>query len=200
MPSMTSVIVVWGLMVLGYARGAVYENTATYDDLTSVPAVGNPVGTYKGLTYEAFVVGGPPLGVSLPSVGGVAAQSGHNYAVSEIVRNVLNGTTSVVVASPYKSVSLLDFYFGCSTATANGVVKEAIECTITVAGFQKSKNQEIALASYTFTPPVSPVKPVPMIHAVLPSTFHQALYNITFANSNPLASTEIDNFHYDLVR
>lgn len=51
------------------------------------------------------------------------------------------------------SFGLNDFWFGCGAYTGEAAVALAIECTISVAGFKDTSNQEVALASYTFTPP-----------------------------------------------
>lgn len=71
-------------------------------------------------------------------------------------------------------------------------------CTITVAGFQPNNNKEVALASFTFTPPVSPVTAVPMIHAVLPSTFSMPLNNVTIVQNSDLVALAIDNLNYSV--
>lgn len=69
-------------------------------------------------------------------------------------------------------------------------------CTITVAGFQPGNNKEVALASFTFTPPVSPVTGVPMIHAVLPRSFSKPLNNVTMVQNSDLVALVIDNMNY----
>ena len=102
----------------------------------------------------------------------------------------------MTVQSPYTSFSPSDFFFSCDANTEEGTVATAAQCTIIVAGFKKGSNQEAALASYTFTPPLSPLTPVPMLHAVLPDSFHQPLYNITVTQSNALLRLVLDNFTY----
>ena len=67
-----------------------------------------------------------------------------------------------------------------------------------MAGFLRSTDQEVAIASFTFTPPESPVAPVPMIHAVLPDSFRQPLFNVTIAQTNPLVTVLFDNLHYSV--
>lgn len=69
-------------------------------------------------------------------------------------------------------------------------------CTITVAGFQSNSNKEVALASFTFTPPISPVSTVPMIHAVLPSSFSKPLNNVTIVQDSELVALALDNLNY----
>lgn len=167
---------------------------ATYDDLASPPTLEPPVGTYKDLIYNAWVVGGATTpGVA---IGGVADQSPPNSALTSPDTQLTNGTPSFIVAKPYKSFSLLDFYFGCVARTDEGTAALATQCTITVAGFEAKDDKEVALASFTFTPPVKPLTPVPMIHAVLPSTFYQALYNVTIVQNPSLVALKIDNLHY----
>ena len=74
----------------------------------------------------------------------------------------------------------------------------AEQCSILVAGFQPKTNKQIALASYTFTPPVNPTSSVPMQYVKLPDEFSQPLYNITFIMDNKLAALLIDNTHYNV--
>ena len=53
------------------------------------------------------------------------------------------------------------------------------------SGFSKKKsNKEVAVASFTFTPPTNVLKAVPMIQAVLPSGFAN-VYNVTLIQTNP---------------
>ena len=106
----------------------------------------------------------------------------------------------MTVAPPYKSLALLDFFFGCAINTEEGLATLAVQCTITVAGFLRNNNKEVALASYTFTPPPSPVTPVPMIHAVLPASFQKSLFNITFVQTGVDVGLAIDNLHYSLSK
>lgn len=77
------------------------------------------------------------------------------------------------------------------------IIADFTRCTVTVAGFLAT-NEEVALASFTFTPPVDPVTPVPMIHAVLEAEFLLPLYNVTFVQSNTLAALKVDNLHYEV--
>ena len=81
-----------------------------------------------------------------------------------------------------------------------GTAAVAAQCTITVAGFKKGSNQEVALASYTFTPPLDPVDLVPMLHAVLPDSFHQPLYNITVIMNDGLLRLLFDTFTYTVSK
>lgn len=65
---------------------------------------------------------------------------------------MLSGTPSLTVAEPYTSFGLIDFYFGCESRTENTAADVPLQCTVTVAGFVSSSNEEVALASFTFTP------------------------------------------------
>ena len=67
-----------------------------------------------------------------------------------------------------------------------------------MAGFQANNDVEVAIASYTFTPPVSPITGVPMEHAVLPVTFRQSIVNVTMIQSSVTAALLVDNLHYNL--
>lgn len=71
------------------------------------------------------------------------------------------------------------------------------QCEITVAGFQKGSDKEIALASYTFSPPDDDlVGQVPMVEAVLPSSFSN-VYQVTVIQNSPTTqSLGVDNLVY----
>ena len=81
-----------------------------------------------------------------------------------------------------------------------GTVGLATQCTVTVAGFAKKGGQEVAIASYTFSPPPNPVGQVAMIHAVLPDSFHVPLYNVTMIQSGTTNSLWIDNMIYNITK
>ncbi|KAM0805812.1 hypothetical protein BDR22DRAFT_906423 [Usnea florida] len=180
------------LILVTHTSSTALVRNATYDDLDATALIGNTITAYKNLTYNAWVVGTPQ------NLGGVASESQPNSALTAIDQQTLHGTPSFSVASPFKSFSPLDFYFGCTLRTDEGVLGVATQCTITVAGFTAGNNKEVALASFTFTPPDSPVTPVSMIHAVLPDSFKMPLYNVTMIQDNKLAALKIDNFHYDV--
>ena len=125
---------------------------------------------------------------------------------NRLVSNVLNqkqyGTPSISVAgnSKYHSFAPIDFYFGCTVFTTTAAATQATQCTVTVAGFVKNQGQEVAVASFTFTPPVSPVGPVPMQHAVLPDSFWRDLVNITLIQTEPTTTVLLfDSFTYNLI-
>ena len=131
---------------------------------------------------------------------GVQVQSPPN-AISATVTSQIRGTPAFTVVSPYNYVSPYDFYFICVAETEQGVVSPPARCTITVAGFRRGSNQESAIASYTYTPPPKDfVGKAPMIHAVLPDSFHAPLYNITVAQDDPLVRVIIDSFSYALSK
>ena len=98
-------------------------NYEQYDDLTATVGIESPIGTYKYLTYNAWVIGGSTTpGVA---VGGVADQSPPNAALTAADVQLKNGTPSFAIAKPYKSYSLFDFYFGCVVRTDEGTVGAA---------------------------------------------------------------------------
>ena len=108
----------------------------------------------------------------------------------------MNGTPSVTVAPPYKTLTLKDFWFGCDAELQEVAANVAVQCTITVAAFKKGNGQEVAVASFTFTPPAKAMTQVPMIHAVLPSGFAN-VYNITIIQDDPAVNgLGIDNLNY----
>lgn len=81
-----------------------------------------------------------------------------------------------------------------------GAVMLAAQCTVTVAGFAAKDGQEVAVASFTFTPPPKPIEQVPMIHAVLPDSFHVPLYNVTMIQTGLTNSLWIDNLVYYITK
>lgn len=80
-----------------------------------------------------------------------------------------------------------------------GTVLVAAQCIVTVDGFVKS-GQEVALASFTFTPSLDPVSRVTMIHAVLPNTFNVPLNNATMTQTRTITSFWIDNLVYNAIK
>ncbi|CAD6589722.1 MAG: hypothetical protein ASARMPREDX12_003945 [Alectoria sarmentosa] len=184
------------LLSASHVSSTVVVQNATYDDLTSTPILDTPVGTYKNLTYNAWVIAGPLTpGVT---VGGVASQSPPNAALKSVDTQLTNGRPTFTIVEPYKSFSLSDFYFGCQVRTDERTLVVATQCTITVAGFEANNDEEVALASFTFTPPLEPLTSVPTIHAVLPATFLLPLSNVTIVQSNELADLKVDSLRYDV--
>ena len=112
-----------------------------------------------------------------------------------------NGATpSVTVLSPYKTFGLKSLYFGCLLPLENGAVAETTQCTVTVAGFVQDKNEEVAVASFTFTPPTVSAGKVPMIKAVLDSSF-SCIYTATIVQGNPLTQVlVVDDLSYCLIK
>lgn len=106
------------------------------------------------------------------------------------------GTPTFTIAPPYKTFVLIDFYFGCPARTTESTANLDLQCTVTVAGFHPITNQEVAVDSFTFTPPLGSTTPVPMMHAVLSSEFSQPLYNVTMIIDNKLAALVLDNLRY----
>ena len=163
-----------------------------YDD-EELGILENPVGTYKYLNYQAWVLPNGATAAIPVRVGGVASQSPPVRILTSTDIQLQRGTPSFTVAAPYKSFGVYDFYFGCTMRTGEAAANAATQCTITVAGFVPNTNQEVAVASFAFTPPLSPVAPVPMLHAVLPNSFRQGLSNVTVVMDNKLANILVDN-------
>ena len=155
--------------------------------------VQNPVGTYKYLKYQAWVTPISAVTAVPVRVGGVATQSPPGRILTASDVQLREGTPSFTVAAPYKSFGLYDFYFGCQVRTGEAAANAALQCTITVSGFVPKTNQEVAVGSFTFTPPESPVNQVPMLHALLPDIFHQGLNNVTIVADNKLAVVLVDD-------
>lgn len=176
-------------MALVSAQG---ECTKNHDFLT-LGVVQNPVGTYKYLKYQAWVLLIGAVTDVPVRVGGVATQSPPVRILTSADIQLQQGTSSFTVAAPYRSFGLYDFYFGCQVRTGEPTANAALQCTITVSRFVPKTNQEVAVASFTFTPPLSPVDQVPMLHAVLPSSFSKGLNNVTIIQDNKLAVLLIDN-------
>lgn len=117
----------------------------------------------------------------------MAPASSPNAILTSSQQQGTNGTPSFIPVSPYKYIGLQDFDFGCGVHTDEPEVGVAAQCTIFVNGFAAGSNQEVATADFTFTPPTVSVASVPMIHAVLPSSFtSQKIVNVTVVQDNPL--------------
>lgn len=109
-------------------------------------------------------------------------------------------TGIITVVPPYKTFSLKSFWFGCDADLDQGVVNVATQCTITVAAFIEAGGQQVGVAEFTFTPPLSVVTPVPMIQAVLPNDFEN-VYNVTIVRNNPsVIALGLDNLEYTVSK
>ena len=76
----------------------------------------------------------------------------------------------------------------------------ATQCTVTVAAFVKAGGQEVAVASFTFTPPEKVVGQVPMVEAVLPKEF-MGVYRVTIIEDDPgVNGLGIDNLAYTVSK
>ena len=145
-------------------------NTEQFDERSANPATPllNPVGVDKGLYFQSWV-----LVNSGTQVLGLRTHSPEISIVTANEQRGIDGTptiTSIYSGSKTKLFDLKSFYFGClgnDVAAAGNSV--AVQCTVLSAGFKG--NQEIVVASYTFTPTVSGLVQVPMIQAVLPVSF-----------------------------
>ncbi|CAF9935376.1 MAG: hypothetical protein HETSPECPRED_009769 [Heterodermia speciosa] len=171
------------------------EITSNFDNLPGSVALGQSKPfVYNGLTFSSWV----PVSFSLSLVGGIRPKSPKIAILTSAAIQSNSGTPFFTAAAPYKSFTLLDFYFGCNVPTQEGVVDKTTQCSILVSGFRKSDGKEVASASFTFTPPQGLT--AQMIEAVLPDSF-AGVYNVTVVQANPVAqSLYVDNVHYKLSK
>ena len=65
-----------------------------------------------------------------------------------------------------------------------------------MTAFKKASDQEVAVASFDFTPPVDLSTKVPMVQAVLPDAFED-VYTVVIVQDNPsVINLGIDDFEY----
>ncbi|KAL8951000.1 MAG: hypothetical protein Q9222_002998 [Ikaeria aurantiellina] len=161
--------------------------TAKYDDLGNfVAAV--PITSYKGLSYTDFVI----ASTEAVQVGGVASRSPPNR-----VGPGSSGNSAISPQSPtFKAFALLEFYYGCQVRLGEALAGVAAKCTFTLTGYAASSGKQVATATLTFNPPLSPVAPVPMVKAVLPSSFNQKLSKVTVAVAGTNVVGLIDDLRY----
>ena len=149
--------------------------------MSATPSL-NAVGVEDQLFYNAFNVGEQDSGVS-----GLAAHSKPNVIfTTQVTAQTLRGTPTLTVSYPGSQVTsfnLQSFYFGCTVPSVQTLAGAATQCSILVAGFNAA-NKEVAVATYTFTPPATNMLNAPLIQAVLPSTFVW-LHNVTIVQSSP---------------
>lgn len=155
----------------------------------------NPVGVYDSLFYQSFVVNNPkPAGLGVQSL---IPASPPNVILTAFEQQDVTGTPMLTVFYPgskVKSFILRSFYFGCAVNAGADVADTATQCTILVGGFKS--NQEVAVTSYTFTPPTVVDLDAPMIKAVLPDDFN-LLQNVTIIQIDPtLQVLNLDNITY----
>lgn len=134
------------------------------------------------------------LTASYPNCAITSAHSSGGYIPSGSV-------ASITVASPYKSLELLDFYYGCTGHQAEGPAANGapVACTVTVTGFLQGTYEAVSpAASFQFSPPEGLLLPVNMNHAVLPARFQQPLFNVTITQSNSVAVILMDNLRYSV--
>ncbi|KAL8757996.1 MAG: hypothetical protein Q9184_004053 [Pyrenodesmia sp. 2 TL-2023] len=160
---------------LSSVSAAPNEMTSTYEDLPNA-LVGTPITNYQGITYGNWIYSS----TQAVQVGGVASRSPPN-------RIATNPTAPQTFSpqAPYKALALFDFWYGCSLRTMTAAAGQAQNCTITLTGYSASTNNAAVTVSFDFTPPLSPITPVPMVQAILPSGFNQKLSKVEFKVSNP---------------
>lgn len=141
------------------------------------------------------IIAGP--GILTASYPNCAITSAHT---SSILPGLTGTVASITVASPYKSLELLDFYYGCALHQAAGLAANGapVDCTVSVTGIQQITNEQLAAATFVFQPPEGLLLPVNMNHAVLPARFQQPLFNVTLTQNNDMAVILMDNLRYSV--
>ena len=185
-----------------FSRKNIFTNSLLqYDDIQILSGE-IPLGTYDNLVYNLVnVTRARPSGSAGSAGSGVTTASFPNCALTAALQSSTGSITSFAVAAPYKSLELLDFYFGCVLHSAqeyNAADAASTMCTITVTGFLRDTYAEISPVTYTFSPPEGLMMPVPMNHAVLPARFQQPLFNVTLTQNNRLAVLLLDNLRYSV--
>jgi hypothetical protein len=105
-----------------------------------------PIGTYKGLTWDGFNV----INVGLAPVG-VTAQTKPNVAVQYILSTGLDNTATLKPASSKTTYfSLQSFYFGCVASTQETVAGVPLACSLKLTG--KRKGKTVVTQDISFTP------------------------------------------------
>lgn len=181
-------------------RNLFTDNLLQYDDILILSGE-TPLGTYDNLVYNLVNVTRARPSYGLAGNGVITASSPNCALTAARQLSTTSGTTSFTVTSPYKSLELLDFYYGCVTHAAQESLAAdapAVQCTITVTGFLRDTYEQAAMASYEFSPPEGLLLPVGMNHAILPVSFQRPLFNFTLTQSNPYAVVLLDNLHYSV--
>ncbi|KAM0795730.1 hypothetical protein BDR22DRAFT_976753 [Usnea florida] len=186
-------------------RTATYEDFGTLNDTTSynIPAIS----TYDNLTYISWIL-------STDAENPVNSHSPHNRISISATSQRIYSAPAFVVAAPYKSFSLLEFWFGCDFDSLILNAPASSNCTIQVDGHYEVAGVSIPGGSVNFTY-VSPyglkasTMPVAMTHAVLPLVGFQGVQsvNVTLFSEAPHEDTFsqfnddilfVDNLHYRL--
>lgn len=103
-----------------------------------------------------------------------------------MITQLTRGTPTLTVDYPCSESQYFNFerfYFGCVTPTQQGAAQIAVQCSVLVAGFNAA-NKQVAVATYTITPPAANLAKAPMIEAQVPSGFVN-LRNVTVVQSSP---------------
>ena len=101
---------------------------------------------------RADVLAGP--GVLTASYPNCAITDAHTSGV--ITQPPTSGAVaSVTVAPPYKSLELLDFYYGCTLHQAAGPAANGapVDCTVTVTAIHQISFAPVVAATFEFRPP-----------------------------------------------
>ncbi len=149
-------------------------NYSQYDDEFTLPANGalTPVGTYKGLTYNNFIVASDAT--LNESAAGCIPHSDPNVALQR------SPSGSITTGPGTKSFSLSSVYYGCDLADQNGVVSTAVACTITVTGYKAGSSSPYTSQVFKFTPQQAVDVMNPLTFGTFSSKF-TGLHNVTVA-------------------
>jgi len=213
MPSLTSLIIntlalaasIKALSIRAPLRSATYVDT--FDNQTGtaiVPVAVVPVGFQNNINYNQFQIVGPSdPEVSVPGTHGLIKPSAPNSAgvsvrTAELSGSLSTNPSSTAYRSPaIKSFSLTSFYFGCALDAQEGVVVATSGCDISVTGYNIYGDM-VGSAAFSFAP--ATVFEVPMVKAVLPTTFvnlDRVSFGISSGSVEPdLMTLQIDNVEH----
>lgn len=174
------------------------KSSAQYDDQQAIPGVdeANSFSFYGGLMYTDFSLSNTSLQVS-----GLGPHSKPNLVSSSPSQQLtqIPSVTTVYSATPYSSLSLKQFYFGCFLMTAQGEASSSAACNLQVTSYLSSSSSPYATANFVFSPSVSDLTSTPMIEAVLPASGFDKVQKITLQQSPALTvGFGLDNMVYTL--
>lgn len=117
--------------------------------------------------------------------------------VTDSQHQATNGIPTLTPVEPYVYLELQNVSFGCALHTGEDVASTTVQCTVTVAAFAEGSDEEVALASFIFTPPSLAVAPMLMEYAVLPLKFLAPnVVHVTIVQDTPLTQALlVDNVH-----
>ncbi|UZJ57618.1 hypothetical protein CBS101457_006938 [Exobasidium rhododendri] len=121
--------------------------TANFDDqsyaLGTVLPAASPVGTYKGLEYNAFV------GYMSTELSGVLPHSPSNEILTGLPQTTTDGTAYIGATGSTTYFDFKSFYFGCAVDSVTGAVAVPTACTVVATGFYEGKEKIVQEFNYT---------------------------------------------------